>query len=75
MTRILPNLPKIKAHWERRTSDIPDYLVVPMSDDTVVRYVPEVAQPKPVLADELNKFTELCIGYERKENYGESYTD
>lgn len=67
MTRILPNLPKIKAHWERRTSDIPDYLMVPMSDDTVVRYVPEIQQPKPVLADKLNKFTKLCVGYERKQ--------
>ena len=74
MNRILPNLPKIKAHWERRTSDIPDFLMVPMSDDTVVRYVPDVQQPKPVLADQLDKFTNLCIGYERNENYGESYT-
>ena len=67
MNRILPNLPKIKAHWERRTSDIPDFLMVPMSDETVVRYVPEVRQPKPVLADKLNKFTKLCVGYERKQ--------
>jgi len=67
MNRILPNLPKIKAHWERRTSNIPDYLMVPMSDDTVVRYVPEITQPKPVLSDKLDKFTDLCVGYERKE--------
>lgn len=66
MSRILPNLPKIKAHWIRRSSDIPDYLAVPMSDNSVVRYVPEIQQPRPVLAKQLDEFTNLCIGYERK---------
>ena len=41
---------KAKAHWERRSSEIPDYLMVPMSDQTVVKYVPEIIQPRYVKA-------------------------
>ena len=64
---VLPDIQRIKAHWKRRTDTLP-YLMVPMSDNTVVKYVPEITQPKPVLADKLDRFTKLCIGYERKEN-------
>ena len=45
MNRILPDIPNIKAHWDRRASEIPDYLMVPMSDGNVVRYNPEIQQP------------------------------
>jgi len=65
--RILPDMAKAKAHWERRSSEIPDYLMVPMSDRTVVKYVPEIKQPKPVLKGKLDKFTQICVGYERME--------
>ena len=65
MIRIIPDLPKIRAHWERLTSSVPDFLMVPMSDRTVVRYVPDIKQPKPFLADQLDRFTELCIGYKK----------
>ena len=67
MIRIIPNLPKIKAHWDRRTSAVPDYLMVPMSDNSVVRYEPVITHPKPFLADHLEKFSNTCKGYERKE--------
>ena len=67
MNRIIPNIPQIKAHWERRASDIPDYLTVPMSDQSKVRYIPEITQPRPVLKEKLDHFSKLCIGYERKE--------
>lgn len=40
MIRILPDLAKAKAHWVHRSSDIPDYIMVPMSDGTVVRFNP-----------------------------------
>ena len=63
---VIPDIPRIKAHWERKSDTLP-YLVVPMSDHTVVKYVPEITQPKPVLAEKLDKFTELCVGYERKQ--------
>lgn len=45
MIRILPDLAKAKAHWVHRSSDIPDYIMVPMSDGTVVRFNPEIPQP------------------------------
>ncbi|MBP0986457.1 MAG: hypothetical protein J6P39_05560 [Oscillospiraceae bacterium] len=67
MNKVIPDIPKIKAHWERRMSDIPDYLMVPMSDQRKVRYVPEIQQPKPFFREALDKFTGLCVGYERKE--------
>lgn len=66
MNRILADTRQIKQHWERRCDPIP-YLMVPMSDNTVIRYNPEIRQPAPVLKDKLDKFTDLCIGYERKE--------
>ena len=65
MNRIVPDIPKIRAHWTRRTSDIPDYLMVPMSDQRKVKYVPEIIQPRPFFRDKLNKFSNLCIGYKR----------
>ena len=45
----------------------PDLLRVSFTDGSTQIYELHVKQPKPVLADELNKFTELCIGYERKQ--------
>lgn len=45
MIRIVPNIPQIKAQWCRRSSDIPDVLMVPMSDGSVVQYYPQVDQP------------------------------
>lgn len=63
---VIPDIPKIKAHWKRRSDPLP-YLMVPMSDSSVIRYVPDVRQPRPVLAKQLDEFTKLCIGYERKQ--------
>ena len=69
MRRLLPDLPRAKAHWERRASEVPDFIMVPMSDGTVVKYVIGIEQPSPAfLRDGLDKFTEMCVGYpaERK---------
>ena len=40
MIRVIPDMARAKAHWVKRSSEIPDYLMVPMSDNTVVMYVP-----------------------------------
>ena len=64
--RVIPDIPKIKAHWERRSDPVP-YLMVPMSDGSTIRYNPEIRQPKPYFKESLDKFTDLCVGYERKE--------
>lgn len=66
MSRVLADTNKVTQHWDRHHEELP-YLMVKMSDGRTVRYNPEILQPKPVLADKLEKFTDLCIGYERKQ--------
>ena len=63
--RIIPDILRARAHWERRSEPLP-FLMVPMSDGSAIRYNPEIKQPKPYLKEALDKFTDLCIGYERK---------
>ena len=62
--RIIPNIPKIKAHWERRADPVP-YLIVPMSDGSEIRYNPEIEHPGYVKA--INNIRNMTAGYERKE--------
>ena len=62
--RIIPDIPKAKAHWERRCDPVP-YLMVPMSDGSVIRYVPEV--PQPGFQKAMENIKNMKIGYERKE--------
>ena len=62
--RIIPNIPKIKAHWERRADPVP-YLIVPMSDGSEIRYNPEIQHPGYVKA--INNIMNMTVGYERKE--------
>ena len=66
MTRIIADTRNAKQHWERRSDSLP-YLMMPMSDGSTVRYNPEIRQPKPYFKESLDKFTDLCVGYERKE--------
>ncbi|MBQ1362878.1 MAG: hypothetical protein IIY43_07485 [Oscillospiraceae bacterium] len=47
--RIIPDIPKAKAHWERRCDPVP-YLLVPMSDGTVMRYNADIQHPGYVKA-------------------------
>ena len=63
MRQVIPDLNKAQAHWKRRCSDIPDYIEVPMSDNRIVRYYPEVGQPGYVAVMESVR---RCIGYEMK---------
>ena len=64
MIRIIPDIPRIKAHWERRCNDLP-YLMVPMSDGSVVRYNPEIVQPGFVKA--VDTVRRWSVGYPVKE--------
>ena len=64
---IIPDIPNIKAHWDHPGVDPVPYLMVPMSDGSTIRYNPEIRQPKPYFKESLDKFTDLCVGYERKE--------
>ncbi len=70
MRRLLPDLPRAKAHWTHRASEVPDFIIVPMSDGTVVRFVPEVVQPGFVKA--MNNIKNMAVGYRWKGEEDES---
>ena len=44
----------------------PDQLRVSFADGSTQIYDLRVTQPKPVLRKELDEFTELCVGYQKK---------
>ena len=65
--RVIPVIPKIKAHWCHRASEIPDWLEVPLSNNTTVKYYPKVEQPSFVKSLEIiQNMKEQIVGYERK---------
>lgn len=49
MNRIIADTRNISQHWERRCDPVP-YLLVPMSDGTVMRYNAEIQHPGYVRA-------------------------
>lgn len=64
--RVIPDIPKIRAHWERRSDPLP-YLLVPMSDGTVMRFNAEIQHPAlSKIFRSMENMKELCIGYEQK---------
>ena len=63
MIRIMADTRNAKQHWERRSDELP-YLMVPMSDGSVVRYNPEVQHPGFVKA--MQNIKNMKVGYERK---------
>lgn len=64
MIRVIADTHNAKQHWERRSDPVP-YLMVPMSDGSVIRYNPEIAQPGFVKA--IDNIRNMTTGYERKE--------
>ncbi|MBQ3941083.1 MAG: hypothetical protein II723_08220 [Oscillospiraceae bacterium] len=50
MIRIIADTSNARQHWERRSDPLP-YLMVPMSDGSTVRYVPDIPQPDHIGAD------------------------
>lgn len=64
MVRIIPNIPKIKARWCHRCSEIPDWLEVPMSDGRIVEYYPKVEPP--AFRKAIENVRNMETGYERK---------
>ena len=63
MIRILADTRNAKQHWERRSDELP-YLMVPMSDGSIVRYNPEIQHPGFVKA--MQNIKNMKVGYERK---------
>ena len=64
MNRILADTGKAKQHWERRSDPLP-YLMVPMSDGSVIRYNAEI--PQPAFQKAIQNVRNMKTGYERKE--------
>ena len=68
MIRIMPDIPRIHAHWCKRTSEIPDWLEVPLSDGSIVKYYPKVEQPAFRRSLEIiRNMKEEIVGYQMKE--------
>ena len=64
MIRIIADTGRAVQHWERRSNPLP-YLMVPMSDGSVVRYNAEV--PQPGLQKAIQNIRNMKTGYERKD--------
>ena len=65
---ILPDIPNIKAHWDHPGSDPIPYLIVPMSDNSVIRYNPEIQHPAAgKTLENIRKLTDMRNGYFPKE--------
>ena len=64
MIRIIADTHNAKQHWERRCDQLP-YLMVPMSDGSTVRYVPD--SPQPAFQKAIQNIKNMKTGYERKE--------
>ena len=64
MNRIIADTRNAKQHWERRSDPLP-YLMVPMSDGSVIRYNAEI--PQPSFQKAIQNVRNMKTGYERKE--------
>lgn len=62
---IIPDIPNIKAHWDHPGVDPVPYLMVPMSDKTIIRYNPEIPHPGAAKAlDNIRRLSEMRNGYQ-----------
>ena len=67
--RIIPDIPRIKAHWDKNTSDPVPYLIVPCGDGETRIFVEKIVQPKPQTAFISKIFKENTYGgYKAKHN-------
>ena len=60
MIRILADTRNAKQHWERRSDPLP-YLMVPMSDGSVIRYNPDI--PHPGFVKAIQNIENMMTGY------------
>ena len=62
---IIPDIPNIKAHWDHPGVDPVPYLMVPMSDKTIIRYNPEIPHPGAAKAlDNIRQLSKMRNGYQ-----------
>ena len=62
--RVLP-LPKVDARYRRTGGKYPETIRVAMSDGKVITYRIDIPQPAPFLKEQLDAFSDLCIGYKK----------
>ncbi len=63
--RTLPTL-MVTGYWdEGSVSEIPENIKIVMANKQKAQYRLVIEQPRPQLREALDKFTDLCIGYER----------
>lgn len=61
---IIPDIPNIKAHWDHPGIDPVPYLMVPMSDRSVIRYNPEIPHPGAAKAlENIRRLSGMRNGY------------
>ena len=63
--RVLP-LPTVDARYGPMGGKYPETVRIAMSDGKVITYRIDMKQPAPFLRKDLDEFTDLCVGYERK---------
>lgn len=73
INRILPDIPMIKARWNRRSSAIPCWLEVPMSDGSVERYYPDSVHPGFVRSIELIRKMKTIVALNEDSKGNERY--
>ena len=60
MIRVIADTRNAKQHWEHRSDELP-YLMVPMSDGSIVRYNPEI--PHPGFVKAIQNIKNMNVGY------------
>ena len=64
MIKVIADTANARQHWDRRSDELP-YLMVPMSDGSVIRYNAEI--PQPAFQKAIQNVRNMKTGYERKE--------
>jgi hypothetical protein len=58
----------VTGYWDPGSvSEIPENVKIVMSNGKRANYRLTIEQPRPQLRKDLDKFTKLCVGYERKD--------
>lgn len=68
MIKVIADTTNARQHWERRSDELP-YLLVPMSDGTVVRYNAEI--PHPGFTKAITNIKNMAVGYPPEDKKGE----
>lgn len=58
----------VTGYWDPGSvSEIPENVKIVMANGKKANYRLTIEQPRPQLRKDLDKFTKLCVGYERKD--------